>query len=122
MCVGEVGMVGTTISAATLGIVVDDTIHFLTKYLRARALYDATEAVLLTFKKVGVAIVSTSIVLIGGLAVLIGSDFQLNQQAGLLTVICIGLALLFDLLILPAGLILFSKNRSKKSALSLFLK
>ncbi|NRB37736.1 MAG: MMPL family transporter [Pseudomonadales bacterium] len=116
LVVGEVGMVGTTIAAATLGIVVDDTIHFLSKYLRAKR-YDqktTVEAIHATFSTVGVAIVSTTIVLVVGLSTLIASDFQLNQQAGLLTVITIIFALLFDFLILPAGLISAEHLRKKR--------
>jgi uncharacterized protein len=117
LVVGEVGMVGLTISAATLGIVVDDTIHFLTKYLRVKRDHDAREAILQTFTRVGVAIVSTSVVLVGGLSVLMASDFQLNQQAGMLTVICIILALLFDLLILPAALLFFARDKKMQNHL-----
>lgn len=117
LIVGEVGMVGTTIAAATLGIVVDDTIHFLSKFLYAKQKLNLSTAAAIeyTFSTVGVAIVSTTVVLVGGLSVLILSDFQLNQQAGLLTVITIILALLFDFLILPAALLMTASKDEYKA-------
>ena len=104
---GEVGMVGTTIAAATLGIVVDDTVHFLCKYLHARRQlqYTIAQAVEMTLSTVGVAISATSLVLVIGLSVLLFSDFLLNYQAGVLTIITIICAWLFDLLVLPAVLL-----------------
>ena len=117
--VNEMGMVGITISAAVIGIVVDDTIHFLTKYLRLRRMMETEVALVTTFKSVGMAMISTSVVLFAGLSVLAASDFQLNQQAGLLTVTCIFFALVFDLLWLPSALYLFDgvfiRSHSKKN-------
>ena len=108
LTVGQVGMVGSTIAAATLGIVVDDTVHFLTKYLRAirEHGYSKVEAIKYTFETVGVAIFSTTVILVVGFSVLLFSDFQLNAQTGLLSSITIIIALLFDFFVLPAILLL----------------
>ena len=105
--VGEVNMAVSMVSGMTLGIVVDDTIHFLSKYQRARIEegLDASDAVRYAFSHVGQAIVVTSLILIAGFSVLANSDFALNSLMALLTAIAIGMALLADFLLLPALLI-----------------
>ncbi len=91
----------------TLGIVVDDTVHFLSKYLRARRDdgLPAEDAVRYAFSSVGAALVVTSIILMVGFLVLAQSSFQINAGMGKLTAITIACALLADLLTLPALLI-----------------
>ena len=105
--VGEVNMAVSMVSGMTLGIVVDDTIHFLAKYKRGRAEQglDAPDAVRYAFSNVAQAIVVTSLILIAGFSVLATSDFALNSLMALLTAIAIGMALLADFLLLPALLI-----------------
>jgi len=101
------------VSGMTLGIVVDDTIHFLTKYKRARIEQglDAPDAVRYAFANVGQAIVVTSLILIAGFSVLATSDFAMNSLMALLTAIAIGMALLADFLLLPALLIRLDSNK-----------
>ncbi len=96
----------------TLGIVVDDTVHFLSKYLRAkRELNMGTEdAVRYTFKTVGKAIITTSVVLTAGFLVLTLSGFRVNLSMGLLTAFAITFALLADFFFLPPMLMWFEKK------------
>lgn len=91
----------------TLGIIVDDTVHFLSKYLRARREldYSPSEAVKYAFTTVGRALIVTTIVLVAGFAVLAQSSFGMNSNMALITVIIISLALFIDFLLLPAVLI-----------------
>ena len=60
LLVGKVGMAAATVSASSLGIIVDDTVHFLTKYLRARREMglDAAGAIRYAFRTVGVGILA----------------------------------------------------------------
>ena len=104
---GEVGLALSIVTAMTLGIVVDDTIHFLSKYIRARREQNlsAEDAVRYAFSTVGVALWVTSLALIGGFLVLSTSSFELNASMGLLTSIVIAFALLADFLLLPPLLI-----------------
>jgi len=101
----------------TLGIVVDDTIHYLSKYLRARRERGMTPeaAVRYAFNTVGVALVVTTIVLACGFMVLAQSNFLLNSQMGLMTAITIVIALIVDFTFLPAFLMLVDKDKSAKS-------
>ena len=113
LLVGEVGVSLSVVVAMTLGIVVDDTIHFMSKYLRARREQglDAEDAIRAAFSSVGVALIMTSVVLIAGFAVLALSSFKMNAGMGLLTAITIGLALFADFLFLPP-LLLKVKGKS----------
>lgn len=111
--VGEVGLAVSVVAAMTLGIVVDDTIHFLSKYLRARREkgLDARDAVRYAFHTVGVALTVTTIVLTAGFMILATSAFELNAGMGLLTAITIVIALIVDFLFLPPLLILIEEKK-----------
>ena len=100
---GEVGLSLSVVTAMTLGIVVDDTIHYLSKYLRARREkgLDAQGAVRYAFHTVGEALWVTSVALIAGFMVLTTSAFELNAGMGLLVSIVIAFALVADFLFLP---------------------
>jgi len=112
LLVGEVGLAVSVVVAMTLGIVVDDTIHFLSKYLRARRERNlsAEEAVRYAFNTVGVALLVTTAVLIAGFLVLSTSNFLVNSQMGLLTAITIGVALIVDFFFLPPLLMAIDKD------------
>ncbi len=103
LVVGEVGLALSVVTSMTLGIVVDDTVHFLSKYLRARRErgYSAHEAVRYAFRTVGRALVTTSIVLVAGFMILAQSHFELNSGMGLLTAFVIFFAIVADFLFLP---------------------
>ncbi len=103
LLVGEVGLALSVVTSMTLGIVVDDTVHFLSKYLRARReLGQSPEnAVRYAFRTVGRALLVTSIVLVIGFFVLSLSSFELNSGMGLLTAAVIAFALIADFLFLP---------------------
>lgn len=100
---GEVGLSLSVVAAMTMGIVVDDTVHFLSKYLRAireKAL-EAEEAVRYAFSTVGSALWVTSAALVAGFMVISSSSFELNSGMGLLVSIVVIFALIADFLFLP---------------------
>ena len=101
--VGEIGLSLSIVASMSLGIVVDDTVHFLSKYLRARREkgLDPPEAVRYAFVTVGRALIVTSVVLVAGFLILSTSSFELNAGMGLLTAIIIAIALVADFLLLP---------------------
>lgn len=114
MMVGEIGLSLSVVASMSLGIVVDDTVHFLSKYLRARREkgLNSEDAVRYAFATVGKALVVTSIVLVVGFLILSTSSFELNAGMGLLTAIVIAFALFADFLLLPS--ILMKIEDSKK--------
>ncbi len=101
--VGQVGLGLSVVSGMTIGIVVDDTVHFLSKYLRARREQglDVEGAVRYAFATVGTALWVTTLVLMLGFGVLALSHFEINASMGLLTAVTIGLALFADFFFLP---------------------
>jgi predicted RND superfamily exporter protein len=103
MLVGQVGLSLSVIVSLTLGVVVDDTIHFLSKYLRARREnnMDPTGAVRYAFNTVGTAMWVTTLALVAGFFILSFSGFNVNAQMGLLSAITISVALLLDFFFLP---------------------
>jgi len=117
LLVGQVGLALSVVTAMTLGIVVDATIHFLSKYLRARRenALNATEAVRYAFSTVGTAIWVNSAVLIAGFLVLAFSHFHINSGLGILTAIVIAFALLTDFLFLPPLLMKIEEEKDELS-------
>lgn len=117
MLVGEVGLSLSVVMGMTLGIVVDDTVHFLSKYLRARRERGLSppDSVRYAFRTVGTALWVTSLVLMAGFLVLTLSAFKPNAGMGLMTAITIGLALLADFLFLPPLLMKIEEKTDEKT-------
>ena len=101
--VGQIGLAMSVVAGVTIGIVVDDTVHFLSKYVRAQRERGLSpeDAVRYAFSTVGTALWVTSLVLVIGFGILALSTFELNSGMGLLTAITIALALVADFLFLP---------------------
>ena len=109
---GRIGLGLSVVTGLTLGIVVDDTVHFISKYRRARVEkgLSSADAVRYAFSTVGVALWITSAVLICGFLVLSLSHFTMNGEMGLMTAITIAVALFLDLLFLPPLLMSMEKK------------
>jgi len=111
LLVGEINLALSVVASMSLGIIVDDTVHFLSKYRHAREEgRDSEQAVRYAFHSVGRALCITTLVLVAGFAVLMFSGFRLNSDMGLLTSGIILIALLVDLLFLPACLLKLDKT------------
>ena len=82
--VGEVNIAASVVFSLTLGIIVDDTTHFLVKFLEKRRSANCTaeQAVVYAFNQVSGALVTTSIVLAAGFLILVQSDFSVNSTTG----------------------------------------
>ena len=104
LTVAEVGLSLSVVAAMTIGIVVDDTVHFLSKYLRARRQYgnNPEQAVRYAFDTAGRALTTTTAVLVAGFLILVFSPFIPTAQVGILVAMIIGFALVADLTLLPA--------------------
>jgi predicted RND superfamily exporter protein len=118
--VGEIGLSLSVVTTMTLGIVIDDTVHFLSKYLRARREkhLGSPDAVRYAFVTVGRALIITTVVLVAGFLVLAMSTFELNSGMGLLTAIVISIALVADFLFLPALLMKLEEKSNAKVVVS----
>ncbi|MCO7226338.1 RND family transporter [Pleionea sp. CnH1-48] len=115
--VGQVGMSLAVVAGMSLGIVVDDTVHFLSKYLRARREkgMDPQNAVRYAFNTVGMALTATTIILVAGFYIMTLSTFTMNSDMGAMTAMTIALALIIDFLMLPPILMKLEEKSNEKS-------
>jgi predicted RND superfamily exporter protein len=113
--VGQVGLGLSIILPMTIGIVVDDTVHFLSKYLRARREQDMTpaRAVRYSFNTVGTAMWVTTVALVAGFLVLAFSGYKMSSDMGLMSALTIALALVMDFLLLPTLLMIVDGKDDK---------
>lgn len=116
--VGEVGLALSVVVGMSLGIIVDDTVHFLSKYQRAQREkgLNQEEAVHYAFSSVGVAIWITTTALVAGFLIMTLSGFEVNSAMGIMTALTITLALVTEFLLLPALLMMFEEKRNAKVA------
>jgi predicted RND superfamily exporter protein len=110
---GQIDTAVSVVVCLSLGIVVDDTVHFLSKYLRAkREQRLSTEgAIRYAFNTVGNALVVTSAVLVGGFLVMQFSHFHPSNNMGTLLAVTILVALLVDFLFLPPLLMFLDRQQ-----------
>ena len=113
---GEVSFAATVVVAMTFGIVVDDTVHIMARYRykREHDHLDPHNAMIESFRTVGVAVWVTSLAIGSGFAVLAFSGFLVNHHLGLLTVFTLVAALLAALLFLPHLLVLSDPGDTAK--------
>jgi uncharacterized protein len=102
-----------------LGITVDDTIHFLHQY-RERRLQGRSAVLSLarSFEASGRAVVAISLLLVSQFLLLTGSDFQPTAHFGMLTATGLLAGQIFELLLLPALIVLWSKLKTRHRFLS----
>jgi predicted RND superfamily exporter protein len=119
--VSEVGLAASVVAATSLGIIVDATVHFLSKYQRARRTRgdDPEAAVRYAFSTVGTALWVTSAILIAGFAVLSMSTFKINGTMGMLTAITLAMAIIVDFLLLPSLLLLVHRSKNQPTDASI---
>lgn len=100
---GQISMGLAGVSAMAIGIIVDDTVHFLHQYINGiKQGNDPEASIRRTFERTMTAIFISSILLMVGFILLTTSSFEKNAQMGMLTGTTILLALFFDLVVLPA--------------------
>ena len=100
-----------------LGVVVDDSVHFLSKYQIARRelKLSAHDAVISAFNGVGTALVVTTLILTAGFGILAQSTFGVNSNMAMLTGIALVIALIADMTLLPALLIALDKDKKENT-------
>ncbi len=119
LVVGLMGWIGINIDigvaiagAIIIGVAVDDTIHFLVKYFDARkrglGLEESFDEVL---RYAGKAILFTTVILSLSFSLFAFSTFTPNQNFGIVTASALVIALVVDLLLLPALLSVADKEK-----------
>ncbi|MFO1065179.1 MAG: MMPL family transporter [Pirellulales bacterium] len=97
-----------------LGIAVDDTIHFLSRYQEEQHHQpDQFLALKQAFEGVGTGVIMTTIVLLAGLSSVLFSRTEDHRVFGWLGIITLASALLCDLFLLPGLLLVFDKSKKK---------
>ena len=105
-------MTSVIVFSISLGIAVDDTIHFMVRFQQEmRVDNDPRLAVRRSFKLVGAALVITTMALVAGHGIVMLSGFPAIRIFGLMTCVTLASALIGDLLILPALLVWMAKRR-----------
>jgi len=123
LVIGLMGWLGFTIDmgvaiagAIIIGVAVDDTIHFLVKYFDARkrglSMSETFDEVL---HYAGRAILFTTVVLSLSFSMFAFSTFTPNQNFGVVTATALAIALIIDLLYLPALLSVMDAKHQYKN-------
>jgi len=111
--VHDIGIIASMITATSMGLIVDDTVHILSKYNRARREHglDIQDAIRFSYSHVGKALWVTTLTLVAGFLVLSFSSFKLNVDMGILTAAAISIALVMDFLLLPPLLMFLDREK-----------
>ncbi|MEN7342103.1 MAG: MMPL family transporter [Pseudomonadota bacterium] len=104
LLVGHINLAAAVVFSMTIGIVVDDTVYLLTKYLHARRQQglEPVAAMHYAITTVARALLVTSITLTAGFMTLATSDFNLNVTSGVMIAIVVSSAVIYDLVLLPS--------------------
>ena len=104
LLVGEAGLSVSIVAAVSLGIIVDNAVHLMSKFVRAQRKngLNAEQSLNHTFETVGVAIFYNTVILTAGFVMLMASVYRTNVEMGALTAIAIVTAFVLDFLMLPA--------------------
>jgi predicted RND superfamily exporter protein len=124
MTAGIMGFAGIPLKPSTilvfsiaLGITVDNTIHYLAKYRQELKYHNwkIKESALLAIRETGASMVYTSLVLLFGFGCFAASEFEGTRALGVLTAVTLLVAMITNLVILPALLLSFQKRITTKS-------
>ena len=108
----ELTAANVIVFAISLGIAVDDTIHFLARYRDEVACKPVPDAIIGTLRSSGRAIVLTSVLIVSGLSVLVFSEFVPTRRFAELTAVTMCSALPGDILLLPSLLSVFGRGKA----------
>lgn len=111
--VHDIGIIASMITATSMGLIVDDTVHILSKYNRARREHGLgiEDAIRFSYSHVGKALWVTTLTLVAGFLVLSFSSFKLNVDMGILTAAAVSISLVMDFLLLPPLLMVLDKEK-----------
>ena len=103
LLVGQVGLSLSLVTGMSFGIVIDYTVHFMSKYLRAKREQGMIpeDAVRYAFRTVGQALLVTTMILVIGFGILGTSTFYFNAGMGQMTAMIILVACVAVFLLLP---------------------
>jgi hypothetical protein len=114
---GYIDLALSVVICMSIGIIVDDSVHFITKYLRARRNQnkDCVGSLDYAFHIVGKALITTTVILVGGFVTLLSSPLLPTASTGALISLTLVIALMIDFTLLPIVLYWLDRNKSMKS-------
>jgi len=105
-------MMTITIAAISIGIAVDDTIHYIHRYrLELQQTGSIKKAIINGHRSIGRAMFYTSTIIMIGFSILVLSNFVPTIYFGLLTMIAMFMAIVADLLLLPVLLMTLKETK-----------
>ncbi|MEN8250061.1 MAG: MMPL family transporter [Bacteroidota bacterium] len=112
----QLDVVMALLASVTLGIAVDDSIHFLKSFQQYNTGTDSDikSSILKSYHKSGNAIITTTFLLALGFIVMIFSEYIPIINLGIFITLSVTLALIFDLILLPAILLLLLKDNTSR--------
>ena len=112
MFVGNVGFMVAVGMGSTLGVIVDFTVHFLSKYELARKEMKKSveDSINYSFETIGFALIIMTVVLVLGFSVLNLVTFIPIQDFAKFSVICFTAGLIINFLLLPNLLVKFDRR------------
>ncbi len=109
----NIDMGTVVVCAICMGVAVDDTIHFLSAYAKKdRPDLSTKDVIIATLDDVGVALCSTTVILVAGFLFFILGDFVPNRNLGIMTAFILSTALLMDIVLLPTILLIFNQKKN----------
>ena len=117
LVVGLMGWIGINIDigvaiagAIIIGVAVDDTIHFFSKYFTAIKTHSFEDSIDYVLRHSGAAMILTTFILSATFSIFGVSSFVPNVNFAIVTVVALNIALLLDLVLLPALLSILRPN------------
>jgi len=100
--VGEIGLASSAVLAITMGVVIDDAIHIIHRYVKLQKEFQSSEQLVIdVMTQITPPIVTSSLMLVIGFSVLAASSFGVNQVLGICIGMIVSFALIVDLLFVP---------------------
>lgn len=113
---GSLEISGVCAFTVCLGIAVDDTIHFLSRYQYERKEHPAHEAIRRTWVRVGTALLMTTIVMVSGFSTVLTSELPQQRVFAAMACVTIAAALVGDMIFLPAMLAWLTTKETQRTA------
>lgn len=107
-----IDLASVLIASVCLGIAVDDSIHFLFEYKKYKALdYSTKQTIEQIFTNTAPSLINTTIIIMIGFGIFYFANYIPNAKFGVMVAVILFVALLADLLLLPAILLITDKDK-----------
>lgn len=113
----DLNVANVIVFAISLGVAVDDTIHFLSRFVEERAAgHEVGAAIRQVLTSAGETMILTTVLIVSGLSVFFFSDFMPTRRFAELTAVTMATALAGDIGLLPACLLLAGGGKTRRAA------